>query len=153
MPQNAVLRPVAVSHFGDQFGFDPMHSTITPARGRVAERRLGLNQGLQAPLKIFKGSFVESGSDPPGINQFFSFIISNEQSAKGTARSRGIGPAADHKFLALIAFDFDPVAAAACMIGPVETLGDHPLQRVAAGLLEKFLAVPGEVIAITDRAR
>ncbi len=67
------------------------------------------------------------------------------------ARALGIGVAADHELLPLLALDLDPVAGAPAGIGALRLLGHDPFEPLGGGRLEERDTLPGDVVAVAHR--
>jgi hypothetical protein len=68
-----------------------------------------------------------------------------EQRAEPRPRASGIGPADNHEFLAVQAFDLEPQAAVAGRVGRIGAFRDDPFERLRAGLLmERGPVLPGD---------
>jgi hypothetical protein len=113
-------------------------------RGFDCERRKARVQRGERPLR-------HSSSDPAGVQETAVVIVTGEEKrAEIGSRPFGGGPAGDDEFAAVEAFRFDPGAAVAWEIGPVEALGDDAFEAVAAGGAAERLAVAGLMGAKVD---
>ena len=135
----AVLGHFCERHFGQQLRFQPVHAFGLEATGRIDHGGFLHLQRFQLREDAFQRGFVEPGADLAGVAQFATVTImqAQQQCAERTARTFRIGVADDHEFLAMLALELDPVAAAPRHIRRAETFADQAFHLHLAGAVEQ----------------
>ncbi|MNH33044.1 hypothetical protein D3C79_935290 [compost metagenome] len=115
MANHALAGHLRIGNFGQQLWLEPVHACGLGATRWIAELRLAHFQRRQALADVIEGGVAESCADFTGIAQLTTVRVmqGQQQGAEGFARALGVGVADNHELLALLAFELDPVVAAA----------------------------------------
>ncbi|MNL31647.1 hypothetical protein D3C87_1534450 [compost metagenome] len=91
-----------------------MHAPDFGTTGRIDHGRFFRLQGLELRMDGAQCGFGEAGADFAGVAQLTTVAVmqAQQQRTESTARTLWISEADDHKFLAMLALELDPVAAA-----------------------------------------
>src|SRR5206468_2435896 len=151
MAHAPVRGPLGEAHLAHQLRLHPV--IAAPRRPRRAEGRLRAGQRLEKlPYVVLHGP-VEAAPDPRHVPELIAFVDADVQRAEVPVAAARLGIAADHEFLAALAFDLDPVGRSLARIGAVGALRDHPLEPHLGCGIEKRFAMLRDVVARLDDSR
>src|SRR6185369_17967091 len=109
MPEPAVRCPLGEPHLAHEPRLDPV--VVTALWTRFAERRIGPDERLQLAPQLVVQRTRDAAADARDVPQRAVRVHADVQRAEMTA-ALGIGVAADHELLALLALELDPVRGA-----------------------------------------
>src|SRR6056297_184586 len=139
MAKLAVVGPFRKSELADEARFDPRHALVA---GRVDEWTLVDGVFVESGAEFDEKLVVVAGADLACVAQVaVVIVIADQQGAEALALAFRLSEAGDDQFLAVVAFEFQPVAGAAVTIARVGPLGDDALPAFVAGLFEERFAV------------
>jgi hypothetical protein len=107
VPQNAVIRHFGEGDLRDELGLDPVRALAVGA-GHFQQGLLRLERPHQIH-QLFDELGVEPGPDLAGVAQATAFADAKQERTE-PAPLVAVGPADDHEFLPLNAFDLQPAA-------------------------------------------
>ncbi|MNF80733.1 hypothetical protein D3C84_629830 [compost metagenome] len=139
MAHRAVPGHFSEGHFRQQLGLEPVHIPGQRSARWIDHRRLFHLQRLELFMEAAQRCLVEPGADLAGVAQLAAIALMQpqQQRPEGLARALRLGETNNDEFLPVLAFEFDPVAAAPRDIGRPQALADQPLHVHLAGGVEQ----------------
>ena len=150
VPQDAVVGELGEGDFGDELRLDPVRALAVGARH--LDRRLVDRERLHPLHQLLDQLGVEAGADLADIGELAAVLRRQQQRAEAAALV-AFRPADDDEFLALDAFDLEPVAGARAAVGRARLLRDDALAALLADRVEHLLAAADDMVAVEDRRR
>jgi hypothetical protein len=143
----AIFRALRVLDLRDQIRLQPVHAARLGALGRIVERRLIALQRYELFVQLLQRALAETSADLARVAQALPIVVQAEQDrAEVLAIAVGRSVAADHEFLARMAFDLEPSAAASRDVQRIHALANAAFGAKLACTLEERAPVADDVV-------
>ena len=104
-------------------------------------------------MQILQRASIEAGAYLASVDELLiAVVVADQQRAKAVAAAAGFGESADDELLALNTLYFEPVVAAAGLVGAIASFADNAFQTQLTGVLKKLGPTARDVLAVADPA-
>ena len=149
LPQHVFVRPFGKLHLCDQTGFQKNRFRFVKF-GRGFKRRYFRAQLVEFFQQRLRIPLPEPRSRAPRENQFSAFVHPEQKRADPARFFLRDLITADHEFLTVIAFHFDPIAVSRSTVPRIEFFADNAFQTDFCSGLKDLLSVAERVFAVND---